>query len=246
VAAVELGGVRTYVAVPLLKDGGLIGVLTVYRQEVHPFTDKQIELLSSFAAQAVIAIENARLLNELRESLAQQTATSDVLKIISSSSGELQTVFETMLANATRLCAANYGTMWLRENDGRMRIAALHGLLPEAFGQQWRVGTLFGPNPSLPTARAFKTGKPVQVVDLKEDRSYLDHDPLAVASVDVAGIRSLVSVPMLKDGEIVGAINIYRREVQAFTDKQIELVANFAAQGVIAIETRACLMSCVS
>ena len=241
--ATKYAGARSIVGVPMLKGASLIGAIVVYRQEVRPFDEKQIELLETFAAQAVIAIENARLLNELNErthdlseALEQQTATSDVLKIISSASGELRAVFDAMLANATRLCAANYGTMWLRENDGRMRIAALHGLLPDAFGQQWHVGTLFEPNPSLPTARAFNTGKPVQVADLKEDRSYLDHDPLAVASVDIAGIRSLISVPMLKDGAIIGAINIYRREVQTFTDKQIELLSNFAAQAVIAIE----------
>ncbi len=250
VSAVTLGGYRSVFSVPMLHEDKLIGVITIFRQEVRPFTEEQISLVQNFAAQAVIAIENARLLNELRqrtddlsqrttdltEALEQQTATSDVLKIISSSSGELRAVFDAMLENATRLCAASYGTMWLRERDGRMRIAALHGLLPDAFRQQWHVGTLFRPNLSLPTARAFETRKPVQVVDLKEDHSYFDRDPLAVASVDAAGIRSLISVPMLKDAAIVGTINIYRREVRPFADKQIELVTNFAAQAVIAIE----------
>jgi adenylate cyclase len=211
---------------------------------VRPFSDKEIGLLQNFAAQAVIAMENARLLSELRqrtedlsESLQQQTASAEVLRAISSSRGELQPVFDAMLANATRLCGASYGTMWLRESDGQIRVGARHGpLMPEAFRDKLRVGTLFRPSPSLPTARVFDTRKPVHVVDLKEDRSYLDGDPLAVASVEVAGIRSLLSVPMLKEGAIIGTLNIYRREVRLFTEKQIELMQNFAAQAVIAIE----------
>jgi GAF domain-containing protein len=229
--------------VPLLKEDTLVGAIAIYRQEVRPFTDKQIALVQSFAAQAVIAIENTRLLNELRQrtddlsrSLEQQTATSEVLQVISSSPGELQPVFDAMLANATRLCEASYGTMWLHESDGQMRVAAMHGNLPEAFHDKWRVGTLFQPSPSLPTARVFDTRKAVQVVDLKKDRSYFDRDALAVASVEVAGIRSLISVPMLKEGEVIGTLNVYRREVRPFTDKQIELVINFAAQAIIAIE----------
>ena len=243
VAAVELGGIRTFVAVPMLKENELIGAVIVYRQEVRPFTDTQIALVTSFASQAVIAIENTRLLNELRqrttdltEALEQQTATSEVLTIISSSPGELQPVFNALLANATRLCEASYGTLWLHEDDGQMRMAALHGHLPGAFRGKWRVGTLFRPSSSLPTARVFDTRQPVQIVDLKEDRSYFDRDPLAVASVEVGRIRSLIAVPMLKEGTIIGAMTIYRREVRPFAEKQIELVTNFAAQAVIAIE----------
>jgi len=178
VAAVELAGIRTAVAVPMLKENELVGAIIVYRQEVRPFTEKHIELVTNFAAQAVIAIENARLLNELRqrtadltEALEQQTATSDVLQVISSTPGDLQPVFDTMLANATRLCEASYGTLWLHENDGQMRMAALHGRLPGAFRGTWRVGTLYRPSSSVPTARVFDTRKPIQIIDLKEDRS---------------------------------------------------------------------------
>jgi hypothetical protein len=141
-----------------------------------------------------------------------------------------------MLANATRLCEASYGTLWLHEGDGRMHAAALHGNLPEAFLKTWGVGTIFRPKPSVPSARAMSSRKPVQLVDLKEDQSYLDDDPLAVAAVDVAGIRSIISVPMVKDDVAIGAMTIYRREVRPFTEKQVELVGNFAAQAVIAIE----------
>ena len=192
----ELGAYRSTLGIPLLRQGVPIGVIVLTRTEVRPFTDKQIELVSTFAAQAVIAIENTRLLNELRQSLDQQTATADVLRVISSSPGDLQPVFDAMLANATRLCDASYGTLWLHEGDGRMHAAALYGNLPEAFLKTWGVGTIFRPRPSVPSARAMSSRKPVQLVDLKEDQSYLDDDPLAVAAVDVAGIRSIISVPM--------------------------------------------------
>ena len=174
--------------------------------------------------------------HELSEALEQQTATSEVLRVISASPGELQPVFEAMLENATRLCEANYGTLWIREADGQVRIAALHGALPEAFVRKWGVGTQYRPSPSVPTARVIETRQPVQIADLKEDASYRQRAPLAVASVDDAGIRSLISVPMVKDDAVVGALNIYRREVRPFTDKQVELVTNFANQAVIAIE----------
>ena len=232
----ELGDYRSTLGIPLLRQGVPIGVIVLTRTEVRPFTDKQIELVSTFAAQAVIAIENTRLLNELRQSLEQQTATADVLRVISSSPGDLQPVFDAMLANATRLCDASYGTLLLHEGDGRMHAAALYGNLPRGFSQDWGVGTIFRPKPSVPSARAMSSRKPVQLVDLKEDQSYLDDDPLAVAAVDVAGIRSIISVPMVKDDVAIGAMTIYRREVRPFMEKQVALVSNFAAQAVIAIE----------
>jgi two-component system NtrC family sensor kinase len=238
----KLGGARTYFAVPMLKENELIGAIGIYRQEVRPFTDKQIELVQNFAAQAVIAIENARLLNELRqrtddlsESLKQQTATSEVLSAISSSTGELQPAFDTMLAKAVELCDASFGAMWLVDGEG-YRTAALHGDLPEAYVKQWRSGTLHHPKAVIPMVRANRSRKPVHVPDRLKDKAYLEGDPLGVSVVEIAGIRTLVTVPMVKEGEAIGNITIYRKEVRPFTNKQIELVSNFAAQAVIAIE----------
>jgi GAF domain-containing protein len=236
VAAVDLAGARTVLAVPMLKDDDVVGSFTLMRDEVRRFSDKQIELVGNFASQAVIAIENARLLSELRESLAQQTATADVLHVISSSPGDLEPVFDVMLASATRLCEASFGTVWLHQNDGTMRMAALHGSLPEEFRENWRVGRTFKPTPSVPAARAFHTQRPVHVVDLRDEQCYADGDPLAVPSVDIAGIRSIVAVPLIKEGVPLGALTVYRREVRPFTEKQIELVQNFSSQAVIAID----------
>jgi transcriptional regulator with GAF, ATPase, and Fis domain len=181
--SVELAGYRTVLAVPMLKENEFIGAIVFPRQEVRPFTDKQIELVQNFAAQAVIAIENARLLNELRqrtddlsEALEQQTATSDVLQVISSSPGELEPVFETMLAKATELCGASYGTLWLREGDA-FRPSALHGALPAAWIEQWRSGTLYRPGPGRPIARMIEARGPIQVADMTTDVSYLERDP---------------------------------------------------------------------
>ena len=235
VGLVDLGGARTLLLVPMLKENELIGVIGIYRQEVRPFSDKQIDLVQNFAAQAVIAIENTRLLNELRELLQQQTATSEVLKVISSSPGELNLVFNIMLAKATELCEASYGTLWLRDGDG-YRAAAIHGDLPTLFVEQWRSGTLYRPDPEVTLARSVRARKPIQEADVRTTPQYLKGDPLPVTAVDIAGIRTLMVVPMLKDNEPIGGIAIYRKEVRPFGEKQIELVTNFAAQAVIAIE----------
>ena len=235
VTGVELGGIRTLLIVPMLKEKDLIGALTIYRQEVRPFNDKQIDLVKNFAAQAVIAIENTRLLNELRESLRQQTATSEVLQVISSSPGELEPVFDAMLENAARICEASYGALWLRDGDG-FRYAALHGDLPQVWIDSLRDGTVTRVRPDTPLARVAQTRKPIQVPDMGMDPSYRAGDPMPVSGVDIGGIRTLAAVPMVKDDMLVGIIAIYRKKVRPFTDKQIELVTNFASQAVIAIE----------
>src|SRR5262249_17999006 len=190
---VELAGTRTIVGVPMLKDQALVGAIVIYRQEVRPFTEKQVSLLQNFAAQAVIAIEDTRLLNELRESLQQQTATSEVLQVISSSPGELKPVFEAMLENATRLCEASYGTLWLCQDDG-YRAAAIHGDLPAPFVEQWLNGSIYRPAPDVTLAQAMLARKPVQEADLRNSPQYRSRQPLPVSAVEIAGIRSLVVV----------------------------------------------------
>ena len=166
---VKVGGARTILVVPMLKENEAIGVIGIYRQEVRLFSDKQIKLLQNFAAQAVIAIENARLLNELRQSLEQQTATADVLKVISSSPGALEPVFKAMLENATQLCSASYGNMYLCEGDA-FRSVALHGVLPAVFVERWGPGALVRPEPDIPLAQVAKTKQPFQRADIRTGR----------------------------------------------------------------------------
>jgi GAF domain-containing protein len=230
----KLGDARSFVGVPMLQNGALIGTINIYRQEVRPFTNKQVELLTNFAAQAVIAIENARLLNELRQSLERQTATSEVLGVISRSPGELETVFHAILENATLICEANFGILQLLEGEAA-RIAAMHNV-PAAFVQHRQREPLLHASPASAIGRAIATRRLVHIPDYAADAAYSTRDPAAVKLVELAGARSLINVPMLKDDELIGIISIYRQEVRPFTDKQIELVQNFAAQAVIAIE----------
>ncbi|MFZ1150932.1 MAG: GAF domain-containing protein [Xanthobacteraceae bacterium] len=225
--AATLAGARSTVAVPMLKDDVLIGAIFIYRTEVRPFTDKQIALVQNFAAQAVIAIENARLLNELRESLEQQTATADVLRVISSSPGELEPVFQAMLENAIRICDAKFGTLLRRDGDA-FRLAAGIGIPPE-LAEFHRQHETFQPVPGSPLDRAMRTKRVSHTADEAAEAA-----PSPPATL--AGARSIVCVPMLKDDTLSGAIVIYRQEVRPFTEKQIELLTNFAAQAVIAIE----------
>ena len=232
-ALVEIAGARTVLGVPMLKDHELIGVFTIYRHEVKPFTAKQIELVQSFASQAVIAIENTRLLNELRESLQQQTATSEVFKVISSSPGDLEPVFQALLANATRICGAKFGTLYLHKDDA-FYAAAFHNA-PAAFVED-RKNRPIHPAPGSTLGDAAMTKQAVQILDSTKGKAYRQRDPFVVAGAELGGYRTIVSVPMLKEDELVGAISIYRQEVRSFTDKQIALVSNFAAQAVIAIE----------
>ena len=223
----KLGGARTQVIVPMLKGDALIGAILIYRQEVRPFTDKQIALLQNFAAQAVIAIENARLLNELRQSLEQQTATADVLRVISSSPGELKPVFHSMLEKATRLCGASFGTLFLIEGESFRRVA-LHNA-PAKYAEFTDENPLIPYHQSRSLTRLTETKQTVHVTDMM-----VEEPETPVTKFGSA--RSLVVVPMLQENELGGAIGIFRQEVWPFTDKQIELVTNFAAQAVIAIE----------
>ena len=234
VAAADIAGVRTLLVVPMVRDKQVVGAIGIYRKEVKPFTDKQIELVTNFAAQGVIAIENARLLNDLRESLQQQTATAEVLKVISSSPGDLKPVFEAILENATRICEAKFANLLLYEG-GDFRRVALHGA-PPAWAAIHDRHPIFRPTATNPIARLASTKQPVHVPDMAAERAYLEREPVVVSVVEAAGARTLLSVPMLKEGKLVGAVAIYRQEVRPFTEKQIELMQNFAAQAVIAIE----------
>src|SRR5262249_1330771 len=192
---------------PMLKNDELVGGIGIYRQEVRRFTNKQIELLQNFAAQAVIAIENARLLNELRrrtddlsESLEQQTATSEVLKVISSSPGELEPVFNAMLANATRIWEATFGNLWLFEGNA-FRAVAVHS--KETFDDLRRKPVIdLRDNPGIPLDRVANTKQVVHVLDLRTDQSYIQRNDRVVALVEIAGARTLLDVPMLKDNEL--------------------------------------------
>ncbi len=233
VDGVEVAGIRTLVAVPMLRENEAIGSIAIYRTEARPFSEKQVELVANFARQAVIAIENARLLNELRESLQQQTATSEVLHIISSSPGDLEPVFQAMLANATRTCEANFGVLFRFKGDA-VEAAAMLGV-PPAFAEFWKRGPQ-RPGQQTALGRVLEMKQMVHVVDVMADPAYIAREPVFVAAVQLGGFRTLLAVPMLKENELIGAIGIYRQEVRPYTDKQIELVSNFAKQAVIAIE----------
>ena len=240
-AAVELGGLRTFLGVPLLKENEVVGIMFLGRQFVRPFTDKQIELVKNFAAQAVIAIENARLLNELRqrtsdlterttdltEALEQQTATSEVLQVISNSPGDLEPVFQAMLENATRICEAKFGVVF-SFGGNEFHFEAQVGT-PPGLAEYNRARPMPQPLPGSHLDRLRQTKRVSYTADYAAEG-------IPAPPVTLGGARSTVDVPMLKDNELVGAFSIYRQEVRPFTDKQIELVKNFAAQAVIAIE----------
>jgi two-component system, NtrC family, sensor kinase len=232
-------GHRTILAVPLLRENEAIGALAIRRTEVKPFTDKQIELVTTFADQAVIAIENVRLFNEvqartreLAESLEQQTATSEVLKIISRSPGELGPVFNAMLENAVRICEAKFGIMF-SFSDGAFHALSSYG---DSRGHSIGQPHVLSENPHNPLSRMAAAKETVHIADLTAEPAYTERNPRVVRLVESAGARTLLDVPMLKDGALIGAFVLYRQEVRPFTDKQIELVKNFAAQAVIAIE----------
>ena len=233
-AVVEIIGARTALGVPLLREGVPIGAFVLMRRTVRPFTNKQIELITTFADQAVIAIENTRLFeaeqqrtSELTESLAQQTATSEVLKIVSSSPGELEPVFNAMLETATRVCGAQFGVLY-RFEDRKFHPTALVNA-PPVYADFVEKRGPFVPQAGNALDRVMRTRQTSNSIDESAEST-------STASAKLAGARSQFIVPMLKGEELVGAIAIYRQEVRPFTDKQIELVQNFADQAVIAIE----------
>jgi two-component system, NtrC family, sensor kinase len=236
-------GFNSVIFAPMIREGKVIGAVGTARSSSERFDDRQVALIKTFADQAVIAIENARLFDEvqkrtkeLTESLEQQTATSEVLSVISSSPGELEPVFQAMLENAVRICEANCGNLFLYE-QGSFRIVAMQNP-PPAYREEWQREPVIitGENQRLPLARLAETKEVLHVADLTAEPGYLERDQRVVALVDSAGLRTMLLVPMLKESDLIGAIVIYRQEVRPFTDKQIELIRNFANQAVIAIE----------
>ncbi|HZF73067.1 MAG TPA: GAF domain-containing protein, partial [Gemmatimonadaceae bacterium] len=236
-ASVDLGGGRTTVAVPLTKDRRLVGAIEIYRQHVEAFSDKQIALLQNFAAQAVIAMENARLIAETREALEQQTATAEVLGVINSSPGDLAPVFDVLLERATRLCEASFG--YLLTYDGeRLHPAADRG--HPSFAA-WIRAHIQAQNPHKPepgtsNARLLAGEDVVHIPDITDDAGVSENSLVRRALIEIGGFRTILSIALRREGSLLGIIHIYRQEVRPFTDKQIALLQNFAAQAVIAME----------
>ena len=233
-ALVDLGGARTALLVPLRRDDTVSGFIMIYRQEVRPFMDEQIALLQTFAAQAVIAMENARLLTETREALNQQTATAEVLQIINSSQGDLVPVFDGILQRAIRLCEAAFGNLWLYDGESFNLVAAQGPFPPSYLEMLSQAGQHAGPHTAM--RRAVLSQQTIQIADYQVEQAYLDRDPVAVATAEVGKARTILAVPMVGEAHALGVFFVYRQEVRSFSKRQIALLQNFAAQAVIAME----------
>jgi len=218
---------------PLLRDGMTIGAMGLNRLRVEPFTERQIELVRTFADQAVIAIENARLLTEQREALEQQTATAEVLQVINASPGDLAPVFDALLERAMRLCEAAFGSLYTYDGQ-HFRSAAQRGV-PAAYSAL-RERTPPSGQSGGPATRILQTKRTVHILDVMSEEAYQSGHTGIRALVELGGARTILGVPLLKDDSILGYISIYRQEVRAFSEKQIALLENFAAQAVIAME----------
>ena len=236
----RIGGFRSAIGVPLMRGNEPIGVLGLSRSRVEPFSDRETELTMTFANQAAIAIEHVRLFEaeqqrtrELTESLEQQTATSEVLQVISSSPGELDPVFQAMLENAVRICDARFGAVYRCERD-TFRFVTMHNA-PPAFAALARHSP-FRPGAKHYFGHMMATKTVVHVADLAAEQGYNERRPEYVTAVELGGVRTYLMVPMLKESQLIGAFIVGRQEVRPFADKQIELVKNFASQAVIAIE----------
>jgi len=230
--AALLGKAHSMLGVPLLREGEPIGVIVLARQRVEPFTDRQIELVRTFADQAVIAIENTRLLNETREALEQQ-AIAEVLGVINSSPGDLAPVFDAMLEKALHLCEASFGMLHAHEGD-IARIVASRNLPTPYLDFMTREPLRIGPDTL--HGRVIASRSVTQFADIRAEEPYRNGVPLAVAAYELGGVRTAALIPLLKDDAVPGLFLLYRQEVRPFSDKQIALLQNFAAQAVIAME----------
>jgi len=246
VTLIDSGGARTLLLVPMLKENTLVGAISIYRREVRPFSDKQIELVQNFANQAVIAIENTRLLNELRqrttdltEALEQQTATSKVLQVISSSPGDLQPVFTAMLENAVRTCDATFGNIYRWDGEALHLVATRN--TPPAFAAEARRRSQYRPDPKTVTGRMLETKAVVHIADLAAESAYIEErHPAFVAGVELGGVRTILAVPMLKGDKLIGSFTVYRQEVRSFTDNRSRWSRTLPLRRSSPLRTRGC------